>query len=273
MKIAIIADIHGNPIALDAVLRDAAKLEPDIYLCLGDIVDGYDPTGCIRRVAALPNLHCILGNTDRYIMGQEEPPELTKAKVAASPEKLPTFQQATGSFAWSRGHLCATGWYSKLFGCGLEWRTTLADGRKVLAVHASPGLSDGPGIAPYTTDDQLAQMLAGCPESVLCVGHTHLPFVREFNGKLIINPGSVSNPLVDDLSACYALVTSTDRSLDVDLRQVPYDNALVIDKIRQSHHPAASFMIDHQLGKKTIEGQKISAAARWYLIEERNRTL
>ena len=70
MKIALIADIHGNQIALDAVLQDAAASGAEQYLCLGDIVDGYDPTGCAQQMAALPELQCILGNTDRYIMQQ-----------------------------------------------------------------------------------------------------------------------------------------------------------------------------------------------------------
>ena len=273
MKIALIADIHGNVPALDAVLQDAEKAQPDLYLCLGDVVDGPDPSGSIERVVALPNHQCILGNTDRYIMQQEEPPELTVAAVLESPQTLPKFQQATASFAWSRGHLCATGWYETLFDWPIEWRAILPSGQTLLAVHASPGLSDGPGIAPYTTDEQLDQLLRGCTESIVCVGHTHLPFVRHFEEKLIINPGSVGNPLVDDQNACYAILSADQDGVTVDLRQVPYDNAGFIAMVRKSHHPAASYIVDHHLGRKTVEGQKITVAARWHLIEERNRSL
>ncbi len=51
MKIAIIADIHGNSIALDAVLQDANSLEPDLYIFLGDYVAiGYNPSGVLTRI-------------------------------------------------------------------------------------------------------------------------------------------------------------------------------------------------------------------------------
>lgn len=273
MKIALIADIHGNTLALDAVLEDIAKHQPDIYLCLGDVVDGPDPSGSIERVTALPNVQCILGNTDRYIMQQEEPAELTAAAALEAPALLPKFQQATASFAWSRGYLCATGWYDTLFEWALEWRITLPDGRNLLAVHASPGLSDGPGIAPYTTDEQIGQLLRGCDEQIICVGHTHLPFVREFDDRLLINPGSVGNPLVAEQRACYAILTATADRVDVELKQIAYDNLQFIEMTQKSQHPATTFIVDHQLGKKTVEGQKISAAARWFMVEERNRSL
>ena len=70
MKIAIISDIHSNPTALNAVLKDAAKKECSRVVCLGDIVGyGYDPNTCIDIVRDR-NIECFLGNHDAGLIGK-----------------------------------------------------------------------------------------------------------------------------------------------------------------------------------------------------------
>jgi len=75
MRIALLSDIHGNSIALDAVLKDiSAQGGTDEYLILGDLAAiGYDPIGALERVAALPRAHIIRGNTDRCLVSGERP--------------------------------------------------------------------------------------------------------------------------------------------------------------------------------------------------------
>lgn len=70
MRLVILSDIHGNPIALDAVLRDVAvRGSVNGYWVLGDLVaQGYDPSGVLARLAELPNAQFVRGNTDRYIL-------------------------------------------------------------------------------------------------------------------------------------------------------------------------------------------------------------
>ena len=67
MRLAIFSDVHGNPIALDAVLRDVRERGgADGYWVLGDIVAlGYDPVGVLEQLAALSGLVAVRGNTDR----------------------------------------------------------------------------------------------------------------------------------------------------------------------------------------------------------------
>ena len=65
MTIVAIADIHGNSIALDAVLADSKRFKPDHYLFLGDhVAFGYNPDGVLRQIADIPNTTYIRGNTD-----------------------------------------------------------------------------------------------------------------------------------------------------------------------------------------------------------------
>jgi predicted phosphodiesterase len=70
MRLAVLSDIHGNPIALDAVLEDVQSTGgADLFLLLGDLVAiGYDPIGVLERIAALPNVRSVQGNTDRYVV-------------------------------------------------------------------------------------------------------------------------------------------------------------------------------------------------------------
>src|SRR3954454_6446397 len=90
MKIALFSDIHGNSIALDAVLVDiAAQGGVDGYWILGDLVAiGHDPVGVLERVTQLPNVRFVRGNTDRYIFaGHRPPPSLTESEL--DPKLLP----------------------------------------------------------------------------------------------------------------------------------------------------------------------------------------
>ena len=69
MKTLLISDIHANLTALEAVLADAGNF--DAVWCLGDLVGyGPDPNECIERVAALPNLRCVMGNHDAAALRQ-----------------------------------------------------------------------------------------------------------------------------------------------------------------------------------------------------------
>src|SRR4051812_19555675 len=75
MRIALMSDIHGNSIALDAVLADIAHAGGvDEHWVLGDIVAlGPDPIGVLERIVALPELSVLRGNTDRYVVTGDRP--------------------------------------------------------------------------------------------------------------------------------------------------------------------------------------------------------
>ncbi|RIK38959.1 MAG: hypothetical protein DCC57_20495 [Chloroflexi bacterium] len=269
MKIALIADIHGNSIALDAVLADAALYQPDLYCFLGDLVDGHDPSGVLERVTVLPQARFIAGNTEHYIITGEGPPGLRIDAIQERPDRLPVFQEATASWAWSKGWLCATGWFDWVKDLSIEEHISLPTGQTLLCVHSTPGYADGPGIGPHTDDAELADLVTGCGATFVCVGHTHVPFVRVISGIIVINPGAVSNPLAPDLRASYALLEVDSAGYNVNHRRVAYDHAAVITAVRRAQHPAAHFIIDHQLGNRTVEGMMAAAVSRRSMLVAR----
>jgi predicted phosphodiesterase len=66
MKVGMVADIHGNLAALDAVIEDAKALDVDRWWALGDLVlFGCRPVEVVTRLQALPQVAFLRGNTDR----------------------------------------------------------------------------------------------------------------------------------------------------------------------------------------------------------------
>jgi predicted phosphodiesterase len=250
MRLALFSDIHGNPLALNAVLADIARQgEIDAYWVLGDFAGlGYDPVTPLQIISALPHASCTRGNTDRYVVTEDLPvlPERALQKPALLPEVI----EATRSFSWTRGYVSAAGWLSFLTSLPLEVRMTLSDGTRVLGVHAAPGRDDGPGLHPTHTDDDLQQRLAGCEADVVIVGHTHVPMDRQVGQIRVINLGSVSNPVTPGLQATYALLEADPQGYRIQLRQVEYDREAVIKAIEQARHPTPSFLIGLMRGER-----------------------
>jgi len=249
MRPAILSDIHGNPLALDAVLADIqSQGEVDAYWALGDFSAlGYDPLTPLEKLAALPHASFTRGNTDRYVVTDDLP--VPPEKALQDPPLLTEIVEAVRSFSWSRGYLSAAGWLNWLANLPLAVRFTLPDGTRLLGVHASPGRDDWPGIQPRHSDEQLEQRLTGCEADVVIVGHTHVPLDCQVGKIHVINLGSVSNPVTPDLQATYALLDANEHGYHIQLRRVDYDHEAVIQAIEQSHHPTPSFLIAFMRGE------------------------
>jgi predicted phosphodiesterase len=250
MRLAILSDIHGNPLALDAVLKDIqSQGEVDAYWVLGDFAAlGYDPVTPLEQVTALPHASFTRGNTDRYVVTEDLP--VQPEKVLEDSTLLSQVIEAVRSFSWTRGYVSAAGWLDWLANLPLEVRLILPDGTRVLGVHASPGRDDGAGIQSKHSDDKLEQRLAGCEADLVIVGHTHVPLDRQVGRIRAINLGSVSNPVTPGLQATYALLDADENGYSIQLRRVDYDREAVIKAIEQSRHPTPSFLIGFMRGER-----------------------
>src|SRR3984893_1359647 len=223
MRLAILSDIHGNPLALYVVLADIqSQGEVDAYWVLGDFAAlGYDPVTPLEQITALPHASFTRGNTDRYVVTEDLP--VPPEKALQDPALLPQVIEATRSFSWTRVYVSAAGWLDWFTSLPLEVRLTLPDGTRLLGVHASPGRDDGPGIQPKHSDDQLEHRLAGCEADLVIVGHTHVPLDRQVGRIHVINLGSISNPVTLGLQATYVLLDADEHGYRIQLRRVDYD--------------------------------------------------
>lgn len=250
MRLAVLSDIHGNSIALDAVLADIRQQGGvDAYWVLGDLVAfGHDPVGVIERLGKLPNLSCTRGNTDRCMLSDSD--LSPTAEELADAVRLPRTVQITQNYAWTIGALNHTNWHDTLAALPLEKRLVLEDGTRVLGVHAAPGTDTGSGIHPGMSEAVLRQLLDGCMADLVLVGHTHWAMDIVSGSTRIVNLGSLGNPVGPDIRAKYSLIYSSAGGYRIEHRRVDYDYPAVIDALEQTRNPARAFLLGFLRGEQ-----------------------
>ncbi len=241
MRLALLSDIHGNSLALDAVLNDIQAHGPiDRYVLVGDyLAIGPDPAGVMACLLGLPNAVFVRGNTDHDLI------HLWSDDLAqANPPQLP---HALGYFIdvmWTRGAVNQPDWLDWLAALPIEQRLTLHDGTRLLAVHASPCQNDGAGIHPRRSPQQLRESLSGCQADLVVVGHSHIVMNIHVDGMHVVNLGNVSLPMVaapeyNELRASYVLLESNAHGYHLEHRCVDYDHETVIALAKERRHPSA----------------------------------
>lgn len=254
MRKAILADIHGNDVALKAVLDDVESHGGvDGYWILGDLVAiGPAPIKVLKLLQQLTDARFVRGNTDRYVCKGDRPGP-TAEEVIAEPALLKQMLEVEGDFCWTQGAVTTAGWLDWLSDLQLEYRTILPDGSRVLCVHASPDKDGGSGIKSNMKQAESELLLSGCRADLICVGHTHQPFSIQFSAKRIINPGSVSNHVGPDVRASYAILYADENGFEVEFFRVGYDHEKVIDQLDQIKHPARRFIKQHLRGGRKAD--------------------
>jgi predicted phosphodiesterase len=219
MKFAVIADIHSNALALEAVLRDFAKAKPDVILHLGDACNGpLDPAGTAALLRGLANARHVRGNGDRMVGVPTE--HVVTASAQFARERL-----SPEDAAWLGG------WPQVVNGDG--W----------LACHGSPW-DDCEYLLERVTEEgvflrepaDIVRRIGPSHAGLVLCGHTHIAReVRIPNGPLVVNPGSVGLPAYDAKEpyyhkmeagsphARYAIIERRGDGWHVDQRQVKYD--------------------------------------------------
>lgn len=214
MKIAILSDIHGNVPALTAVLEDIARWHPDRIVVNGDLVSrGPYSLECLRLLQdAFPQADYLTGNHETYVLRCADEP--------ADPDS-PTLE--IDRFAeWALRQLGGALDEIRHWGDHLDL-TDLEQGASVHITHGSR-LGNRDGISPRTQDEELPAKL-GTPRDLFVGSHTHKPLHRRFNGMLVVNTGSVGQPLDDDPRAAYGRFALHDGRWQAEIARVAYDRA------------------------------------------------
>lgn len=209
-RIAVLADIHGNVPALEAVLADVAHARVDEVLVGGDLV-GRGPQGhaVVRRIEGL-GWPSVRGNHEDYLSSfrRGEVPEdwLSDAQWAAS--------------RWMAAELSDE---DVRYIEGLPFSLVSRREPELRLVHGSPRSNDE-GLGPWCSEEQLAGFWKQVGEPVLVCAHTHRPLTRRVEDHgLVVNVGSVGLPFNGDRRAQYAILERRRDGWHVERRQVPYD--------------------------------------------------
>lgn len=251
MRLGVIADIHGNDVALRAIVDDASRWPVDRWWVLGDLVlFGPRPAEVLGLLQDLPGVAMLRGNTDRYVLTGEQPdPHATAAAAAARVDLVERYAAMAAAIGWTRGVLTQAGRLGQLTGLPAQLRVRLTNGLDVLGVHASPHADDGPGIDPDIPAGQLGSLLAGCDADVVIGGHTHLATDRLVAGVRALNPGSAGLPRPAG-EAKWLLLDDEPGAPAVTWRSVPFDVDAVTRDLHDRHHPNAGFVAGLLTGRR-----------------------
>jgi predicted phosphodiesterase len=227
--LAVLADVHDNLLALEAVVEDMQHHKVDGVIAAGDyVVRGPYPVETSRLLRSLDGW-MIRGNAEGYLLaydaGEAPAPWCSSDQWAAMRWTYTQLDRETLDFI-----------------AGLpQHRVVTVDGAPpIRVVHGSPTDPSGrlfPDEDPDTLrwfrkagllaqdgdPPPLRRAFAQISEPVLVCAHTHIPWVQEQDGRLAFNPGAVSGALNGDARAQYALLTWENGRWQVEHRAVAYD--------------------------------------------------
>jgi len=210
VKVAIISDVHGNRLALEAVLDDIARQGVDATFNLGDLVTGPLEPNWTADILMDLDIPTVRGNHERVL-------------IERAPETLGPIDRFAQEQMEARHRI----WINDL-------PPTMSLLDDVFLCHGTPTSDEDPWLDGWwegrkvTTPDEayVTAKAEGFDFPVLLCGHTHIPrAVRLRDGRLIVNPGSVGLQFNHGSpDARYATIELRDGRYYASLHSVPYDH-------------------------------------------------
>jgi putative phosphoesterase len=234
MRLAVIADIHGNCLALEAVLADIRRLGIDTVVNLGDHLSGPLEARRTADLLMVSNFPSIRGNHDRWLI-EMDPADMGPSDKAAHAQLDATHRE----------------WLAAL-------PATLVFRDEIFLCHGSPASDttywmeqvSASGCVEMAPIEDIEAAARGIDVPLILCGHTHIPrVVRLRDGRMVVNPGSVGCPgYTDDEpvhhvvqagtpDACYALLDKQDGVWSVTFRHVRYENIAMAEMARAANRP------------------------------------
>ncbi|MCX4469616.1 metallophosphatase family protein [Micromonospora sp. NBC_01655] len=177
-RVAVLSDVHGALPPLEAVLAEPDVAAADLIVLTGDVVAGPQPVEVLDLLASLGDrVHWVGGNADRELVEARagKPSDIDVSNWAAE-------QLRDDQVEW-------------LAGLPLTVTLPVAGLGEVLFCHATPR-DDEEIVLVDSRMARWAEVLSGVPAAVGTVvcGHTHMPFTRLVDRRLVVNAGSIGMP-------------------------------------------------------------------------------
>ena len=226
MRFAAIADIHGNAVALQAVLNDIDNLGIDNVVNLGDHLSGPLEAARTADILIERGILSIAGDQDR---------RLIECHRAGGVDRIDYRQLQPRHLNWLAELPATMTWRADILLC----HGTLEDDAEYLLEQVNDGRL---WLRPQ---QEIEALTDGIDASLILCGHSHLPrAVRLQDKRLIVNPGSVGCPgyilkepvphIVETGTpdACYAILEMTPSGWSATFRFVPYDHQRAAEMAR-----------------------------------------
>jgi predicted phosphodiesterase len=233
-RTAIVSDIHGNAIALRAVVAELDSEGIERVVCLGDVCQGGpEPGDCIELLAER-GWPVVMGNADAFV--------LDPTTAEGSSEVVTERQLAVRDWTYDR---LTSAQRDLLAGYAPTVEHDLGDTRALLGCHATPHSYESI-VLPSASEEEYRAAFGGSSADVVACGHIHLPYLRRIGTTLVLNPGSVGlsydheqDPATMrfDPWAAWAVIATGGGRLSIDLRRTPFDAGEVADAHRTSGMP------------------------------------
>jgi predicted phosphodiesterase len=249
MRVAILADIHGNLPACEAVLQDIARNGADVVVAAGDLaLRGAHP----RETVELLFGRCqavLMGNTDCYIAGNY---------LGGAYREREHWKRDL--LAWTRDQL-GPEWTRKLGELPFSVRYSPRRGQDLYVCHANPrNLEES--IEPTLDDAGLRRFFAHLDASACAFGHLHFPYRRRFGRMLLADVASAGIPRDGDVRPAYGLFTWTPRGWRVQIRRVRYSVRRETQALTARRVPGGSLLVHKLLEARYRHHTALIEAAR-----------
>lgn len=221
MRIAIIADIHGNLVALNAVLHDLSQQSTvNAIVIAGDL--------CLNGPCPRQVLDTVQGLQCPVIQGNVDVDVVTVAPKGAKKRSI---------IEWTRQQIGSAG-IDYLASLPKEHLITNPDGTDLLVVHANP-LDLQQAIFPTTPESMLEHLLGELPSTIgaLAFGHLHITYTRRWRHLFLVDVGSCGLSRDQDQRAAYAILSWQDNAWQAEHRRIAYDIEAVVQQLRTCGMP------------------------------------
>ncbi len=217
-RLAVLADIHGNLPALEAVIADMEGEHLDQVIVAGDLINIGPNSREVLETVFDRGWVAIRGNHEHYLLNQ----------VAV----CPAGERREWAFLDFMAEQLGEAWLARLAVMPDELSLRFANAPPLRVVHASPGNPFRTVTAVTAESDALA-MLAGTDESHIVAGHYHMAFERNLADWQFINPGPVGTPHIGLHDASYAILEGDERGWRVEHRRVPVDYSALYKEMQR----------------------------------------
>ncbi len=226
MRLAVIADVHGNLPALEAVLDDVAGQHVDRLIVNGDLANrGPDSQAVFDRLAGALVSDATLGNHDDLML-------MWFGRRGDRSE--PWFDDPFwGTVGWSAVRVEAAGHLDALEALPMTLTLQPDGAQKLLISHGSPR-HYREGYGSELTPETISEITEAHPADVLVGSHTHRPFSTSWGRYTVINTGAVGAPFNGDPRAHYLVLELRDGVWAPEFRRVPYDVEAALERFESS---------------------------------------